>query len=127
MTITVRLDSWVHEGQDPLLAALVEVEVALGSTSHGAHHGSPPTWLHHLHRAQMDAAAILASCSGERDIPLEARAAESVALMRKRVGLRDLIAVFLSSLPADLQFVITATPEACRAIGRVGLPVQEVE
>lgn len=75
----------------------------------------------------MDAAAILASCSGERDIPLEARAAESVALMRKRVGLRDLIAVFLSSLPADLQFVITATPEACRAIGRVGLPVQEVE
>lgn len=121
MTITVRLDSWVLEDQDPLLAALVEVEAALGAANHGS---SPPTWLHHLHRAQMDAAA-LASCGGERDIPLEARAAESVALMRKRAGLRDLIAMFLRNLPADLQFVITATPEACKAIGRVGLPVQE--
>ncbi len=125
MTISVHLDSWSLEGQDPILAALVEVEAALGSAD-GGRGTHPPSWLHHLHRAQIDAAAIAAWRSPQpRDIPLEARAAENVDLMRKRAGIRRLIASFLHDLPSDLGFVIVASPEACSFIRRVGLPVQE--
>lgn len=126
--ITVHLDEWILEGQDPVLTALVAVEIAFGPTVANPRRDKSwldGGWVSRLRLAQCDAAVIAhyrpAARAGR--VTPETLAVEAVDLARKRVGFRAKIEAFLRALPEDLAFVITGPPEAIAVIARAGLPV----